>query len=452
MPTRVVVAFIDSANNYTYKELAGAPASATAWSQYSSIFTVPSSAIKATVFHIIDSVGSLTIDDVSLSVYTSTIPTTGPVIFNPSLEIANGSVPANWVQGKWGTNSTVFSYVSEGHTGTKSVKVAVSNYSSGDAKWYFEPITTVQVGKQYRFSVWYKTNVSPKVVAMFIMADGSEKYFGMPVTLAGSNGATEWQQYSDTFIVPTGAVAASVFLFINQNGWVQTDDYSLTEYTPTGFNRPLLSLTFDDGHEDNVLTALPILNKYGLKTTQCYATTYIQGMTQDVIDGVKAFSSSGHEICSHSVTHPYMTAITNSQLTTELSSSQQYLRSSTGQQVSAFATPYGDYNSNVLTYTKQYYGLHRSVDEGFNSKDNLNPYNIRVQNILNTTTAAQVAAWIAQAKAENTWLVLVYHRVANDPGPYDSYINVFEQHIQTILSSGITVKTLTDAYNEVSVQ
>lgn len=449
--SRVVAAFIDAAGNYSYKELAGSPASSD-WVQYSSIFTAPASAKKVTILHLIDSVGSLTIDDTYLFTYAEQLPApVGISIPNASFEIANGKVPANWQKNSWGTNTVSFSYLSNGHTGTKSAKVTISKYTDGDAKWYFDPITTLQPGKQYRFTVWYKTNVTPHPVAMFNMADGSVRYFGMPATQP-SGSTTAWQKYSDTFIVPVGTVSTSVFMFISQVGWLQTDDYSLENYTPTGFNRPLLSLTFDDGHEDNVTTALPILNKYGLKTTQCYATNYIEGMDQDVIDGVKAFSTSGHEICSHSVNHPFLTAVGASQLTTELSHSQQYLQTLTGQPVVAFATPYGDYDTKVLNAIKQYYKLHRSVDEGFNSKDNLNPYNIRVQNILSATSAEQVSAWIAQAQADKTWLVLVYHRVANDPGAYDCYVNVFEQHIQAILNSGITVKTLSDAYSEVSVQ
>ena len=215
VPTRVVVAFIDANNNYTYTELENAAISNTTWTQYSSIFTAPASAVKASVFHIVDSVGSLTIDDTYLFTYTSLPPVpTDPTIPNPSMEIANGSAPANWMKNNWGTNTAVYKYVAEGHTGTKSAKVTVSKYSSGDAKWYFTPITTLKPGSQYRFAAWYKTNVTPSAVAMFNMSDGSVRYFGMPISQP-SGSTTQWQQYSDTFIVPIGTISTSVFLFIN---------------------------------------------------------------------------------------------------------------------------------------------------------------------------------------------------------------------------------------------
>lgn len=406
---------------------------------------------KVSVYHIISSVGSLTIDDTSL--YVALPATTEPVVPNASLETASGSAPAKWSSSKWGTNTASYQYMNEGRTGNKSVKVTISNYVDGDAKWVFDPITTLQPGNQYRFTTYYKTNAStPHAVAMFIMNDGTERYMAMPNAQPAADAAVSWQKYSDTFSVPTGAVSASVFLFIAQNGWLQTDDYSLNNYSPNGFSRPLLSMTFDDGHEDNATNALPILNQYGLKTTQCFATSFIEGHSQQVKNGVLAFKNSGHEICSHTVTHPFLTTTSNTDLTYELQHSQAYLRSLTGEAVTNFASPYGDYDVRVMNEIKKYYRSHRSVDEGYNSKDNFNIYSLRVQNVLDTTSTEQIVEWIHKAQADNTWLILVYHRVADDPGPYDTYKTMFAQHVQAIASSGITVKTYNDALDELTPQ
>lgn len=446
--TRVVVAYVSATGAYTYQELANAPASATTWAKYSATFTVPATAAKVSVYHVIDKVGSLTIDDTALAVAVP--PATTSLVLNPSMETANGAAPANWQKSSWGTNTPVFSYETNGHTGSRSAKVAVSNYQNGDAKWYFDPIK-LTAGQQYRFSGWYKGSVVPHVVVMFLMQDGTEKYFAMPLP-QGSPSTTTWQKYTDTFSVPAGAVGTSVLMTVGQNGWVQTDDFSVDTYSPNGFSRPLLTMTFDDGHEENATTALPLLNKYGFKSTQCFATSFIEGKSQTVINGVLAFKNSGHEICSHTVTHPFLTQVTGSTLTYELSHSKTYLEKLTGQPVRNFATPYGDYNATVVNGIKTYYGSHRSVDEGYNSKDNFNVYNLRVQNILDTTTAAEVEAWINNAKADKTWLIFVYHRVAPNPGPYDTTQALFTSHLEKIKASGVTVKTLQGALDEVKPQ
>jgi len=460
--SRVVVAFIDASGNYTYHEVAGATASAT-WKQYSATFAAPANAVKVSVYHLIDRVGSLTIDDVSLAKATTT-PNPNPnpvagVIPNGSFETAsagNASLPDQWTSSKWGSNTAQFQYVNGGRTGTKSAKVTVSNYVDGDAKWYFNPLnvdgTTLKKGKQYRFTTWYKTNVIPKAVAMFIKADGTEQYFGMPNPQPTASAATTWTKYSDTFSIPQDAVSVSVFMFVNQNGWLQTDDYSISDYTPVGFNQPLLTLTFDDGHEDNVTNALPLMNQYGIKSTQCFMTQAIKDDPVVGVQNVKAFSGSGHEICSHTVTHPMLTSLTSANLTKELKDSQTYLQSIIGKPVTNFASPYGDYNASVNTQIKKYYTSHRTVDEGYNSKDNFDIYRIRVQNILSTTSAAQVQAWIDQAKADKTWLVLVYHRVGANPEEFDTDPAMFRQHIDVIRNAGITIKTYQQALDELKPQ
>jgi peptidoglycan/xylan/chitin deacetylase (PgdA/CDA1 family) len=293
--------------------------------------------------------------------------------------------------------------------------------------------------------------VIPRAVAMFNMSDGTTKYFGMPNPQP--NGTSDWQFYSETFQVPLGTKSVSAFLFVSSNGYVQVDDQALASYQPTGFNRPLVTLTFDDGYEENVTNALPILDQYGFKTTQCFETADIQSGGNDAKDNVLAFKNGGHEICSHTITHPYLTKISSSQLTQELSQSQTYLQNLIGGSVPNFASPFGDYNAAVNTEIKKYYRSHRTVDEGYNSKDNFDAYRLRVQNMTPTTTLAQVQAWIAQAQADHTWLILVYHKIDSaNLDPFDTYTSEFAKQMKAIYDSGITVKTMSAALDEVTAQ
>lgn len=449
--TQVIAAYIDANGNYTYEWLRSVPSSAN-WSEMTVRFKTPANSQKVTLYNVVDKVGWLQIDNTSLTEFV--VDPNAQPIPNGSLETVssvNTKLPANWSHSKWGTNTAKFAYVQNGHTGSRSVKVTISNYTDGDAKWLFDPITTLTPGKQYRFTAWYKSNVAPKAVAMFNKADGTTQYFGLPDPFATGNAKTTWQQYSDTFTVPTDAVSTSVFLFINKNGWLQTDDYSISNYQPTGFSRPLVTMTFDDGHEDNVTTALPLLNQYGFKTTQCYATEFIEGVP-GAADNVLAFFNSGHEVCSHTVTHPFMTLLNQTQLDYELSHSQQVLQNIIGQPVRNFASPYGDYNQNVNNTIDNYYQAHRTVDEGYNSKDNFNVYRLRVQNVQNTTTLAEYQSWLDKAKETNTWLILVYHRVAADAGQFDTYPADFAAQLQAVHNSGITVKTYQDALTETRAQ
>lgn len=449
--TQVVAVFIDANGNYSYQWLKGVPASSN-WAEMTATFKTPTNSQKVSLYQVVDKVGWLQIDQASLTEYNP--PVNLDPIPNPSLETitsSNPNIPEGWIHNKWGNNTSVFDYVNgDAHTGTRSVKTTVSNYVDGDAKWYFNPINTLTPGKQYKFSTWYKGNVIPEAVAMFGKADGSTSYIGMPKPLKASS-TTVWKHYSESFTVPQDAVSTSVFFMVNKNGWIQTDDYSIKSYTPTGFSRPLVTMTFDDGHEDNVTTTLPLLNQYGFKSTQCYATQFIEGVP-GADQNVLAFFNSGHEICSHTITHPFLTTLTNAKLKNELSHSKQVLETIIGQPVLNFASPYGDYNQKVINNIDDYYQSHRTVDEGYNSKDNFNIYRLRVQNVKNTTTLEEYQSWLAQAKSTNTWLILVYHRVANDAGQFDTYPADFSAQLQAISNSGVTVKTYQDALTEVRAQ
>lgn len=444
--TWVVAAYIDTSGRATYEYLGTAPASTNAWKRFDALVSPPSGTHKLIVLHVIGKVGELVIDDVELR--EKITPQSANYIANGSLETPFGSAPHAWLQNNWGDNNAQFQYLNEGRTGDKSVKVTVSNYSSGDAKWYFVPTDQLTPGSQYKYSVWYKSNVTPNATAMFVMQDGSYRYIGLekpknPIS------TSNWQQYSDTFTVPTGAVATSVFFALTGNGWLQTDDYSLSDYSPEGFDRALLTLTFDDGYEGNAYTALPILDQYNLPSTHCYLTEY---PTQAKVDSIMAFVNSGHEICSHTVSHPYSTQLSIAELTYELTESKRYLESVTGLPVQNFVTPYGDHNQTVINEVKKYYKSHRSVEAGYNSKDNFDRYNIKVQNVLDTTTTEEVMSWVKQAQNDNTWLVLVYHKVIDDPGRYDTSVSEFASQMNAISQSGIAVRTYNDALDEVLSQ
>ncbi len=458
--TRAVVAYTNADGTTTYAELAKAPVAAV-WTTYSATLTAPANATNVTIFHLLDQVGSLSIDDVSLVAGTTTTPVTPPTtpspltIANPSVETStNGTTPDNWDASSWGTNNAAFSYVSDAHTGSKSVKTTITSYTDGDAKWAFTPVTGLTDGTSYHFSTWIKASTQTHAVAAFTMADDSIAYETLTLPLGTS--ATAWTQYATNFTGPTGAKSMTVYMLISSTGWVETDDYSLSTYAPTGFSEGLVSVDFDDGWKNIYTNGLPLLTKYGIPSTQYIISGNIGATGYMTQTQIKAFQTQGSEIGSHSVTHPDLTTLTAAQLTTELSQSQTTLRKDFGNTVATeFATPYGSYNDNVLTGIKKYYVSHRSTDVGFNSKDSFNPYNIVVQNVVATTTNAQVKAWVAQALAQKTWLVLVYHQVENTVAAADTdavkTANLNTQ-LSYIKSSGITVKTQAAALAEVTAQ
>ena len=393
--------------------------------------------------------------DVNVTVNNEVTPpppppsTTTNLISNPSFETDNGGSPANWLASNWGSNSSTFTYLNTGHSGSRSVKAEISSYTNGAANWYYNSIP-VTAGKTYKYENWYQSNVDTEVDAEVVMSDGTVQYYWITTVLA----STGWNKVSSNFVIPTGAKSVTIYHILAKKGYLITDDYSLGEYVPAKFNRALVSLTFDDGWRSIYTNGLPLLNKYGFVSTQYLLTGTIDYPDYMTVAMMNAFKNQGSEIASHTINHYDLTTLNNSQLNLELSKSQSDLRTWTGASADNFATPYGAYNSNVLNAVKQYYRSHRGVEEGYNTKDNFNIYNIKVQNMLYTTTPAQVQAWVNQALADGSWLVLVYHEVGtnNEDPTYSVTPANLDAQLNLIKQSGIMVVTVGQALDEISAQ
>jgi len=75
-------------------------------------------------------------------------------------ETGAGNETTGWGQNAWGLNTPAFTRPStEAHSGTYSLKVEMTGYTSGDAKW---PVT-VTGGKYYKFTDWHKSDVDTAV-------------------------------------------------------------------------------------------------------------------------------------------------------------------------------------------------------------------------------------------------------------------------------------------------
>jgi peptidoglycan/xylan/chitin deacetylase (PgdA/CDA1 family) len=474
VPTHVVYMALDANGNASYDDVGiNVPASSTTAKGFTGVIHTPANTVKLSVLHLVESSGWLVVDNVSLTSnqvqYTDLVPNNSVETPDP----ASATAPQSWSSAGWGTNTRKFSYVSgDGANGSRSVQACITKYGTdpavaGDAKWMFagQPLSK---GTDYRATFKYKTNALPKVhvVAHFVRADGSEKFFGMPDPEPVGNTATSWTQYSDVFNVPQDAQTADVFMFIAGVGCVSVDDMHLTPYTYTGFDKARISLTFDDAPDINAANALPVLNQYGFKTTEYLPTKtgtdssgWIEGnKTMQAI--VKKYAATGHEIASHTITHPHLPTLAcpGTSLTNELSHPQTFLRQLTGQPITDFASPYGEYSACVNTQIAKYYGSHRTTDEGFNSKDNFNAYRLRVQNMTPTTTLAEFKGWVQKAIADRTWLILVYHNVddpANPdqaPDPFDTYLPDFKDQMAYLSTVNIAVKRVDTALTELHSQ
>ncbi len=198
-----------------------------------------------------------------------------------------------------------------------------------------------------------------------------------------------------------------------------------------------ITFTFDDARVSTYTKAAPTLAKYGLSGTT-YVTTDCVGMTKAPnacpADSRFAYMTWAQilslkntykwEVGSHSKSHPYMAStaptdgqpnmLTDQQITDELVKSKAILAAQ-GINATSFASPYGDYSPTTLQQIAKYYSTHRGFAD---QNDNVWPYNDLLVNNMQVqypVTAAAVKAKIDYAIAHNTWLVLTFHDIVDNP-------------------------------------
>lgn len=112
-------------------------------------------------------------------------------------------------------------------------------------------------------------------------------------------------------------------------------------------------ITFDDGYDDNYLTALPLMQKYGMRGTVFMIAGQVGQpgyLTWEQLTGLQA---AGIEIGSHTYSHVALSELNQDRLLNELVRSRQVLASNLAAPVAFLAYPFGQYNPETVAAVKQ---------------------------------------------------------------------------------------------------
>ena len=207
----------------------------------------------------------------------------------------------------------------------------------------------------------------------------------------------------------------------------------------------MVSFTFDDGKSSQYANARPILNTAGVKGTFfIIGDAFTWGATNMNAAQVKTLATDGHEIGNHTQNHPYLTSLNSTQIRAEFTQSQNAIAAATGITPKNCAYPYGASNATVQNIAKTYFTSCRGVTGGQNTLGS-NTYDLRTYYVQTSTTAAQIRAAADQAKANNTWLVLIYHGVGTVESSDDVTGATLTAHVNAVKAAGVPTKTVAEA-------
>jgi peptidoglycan/xylan/chitin deacetylase (PgdA/CDA1 family) len=121
-----------------------------------------------------------------------------------------------------------------------------------------------------------------------------------------------------------------------------------THGTSLGPGKPIV-LTFDNGYASQYTNALPVLKGLGWAGVLDLQLTGLPPSEGGLTDAqIRALIAAGWELDTQGLTHADLVTVDPAQLTDEVATARQTLRSLYGVPVAWFSYPYGDYNAAVI--------------------------------------------------------------------------------------------------------
>jgi peptidoglycan/xylan/chitin deacetylase (PgdA/CDA1 family) len=382
------------------------------------------------------------------------------LVGNGSAESVSRKLPKGWAKSGSGSNTRVQTSASGGaQSGKKFVRTKITKYRSG-AAWWLTPVAPVKGGSSYAYTEWYRSG-SPTVINAYFTVGG--KVVGKKVAALPAVG--RWTPARYTVTAPAGATKVRFGHVLSAAGYVDVDNVSLlaakaapgsppattpgtTPPVTAASTKGLVSLTFDDGWASQRTNAAPIMQAAGNMPGTFYLISGALGTGQYMtVAQAKEMQSFGYELGSHTVSHVNLVSADAATVSRELSESKKTLEGYFGAgQITSLAYPYGAGDARAQTEAAKYYTSARSTNPGLNKPGQYNKYSLTIGYVLNNTPLSTVQGWLDEAKANNTWLILCYHAIA-DNNPSDTYtlsVSNFQSQVTAIRSSGVKVVTVRD--------
>jgi peptidoglycan/xylan/chitin deacetylase (PgdA/CDA1 family) len=168
-------------------------------------------------------------------------------------------------------------------------------------------------------------------------------------------------------VPPKGSPCRSLYVdpraFARQMAWLKVWGYTglsmsgLQPYLQGERTGKVVGITFDDGYQNNLTNALPVLNKHEFSST-CYAVSALLGKTNawDESVGIAQTAlmteaeigqwvAAGQEIGAHTRQHVNLAAVDTACARAEMGQGKSELEAVTGQPVRHFCYPYGRYEA-----------------------------------------------------------------------------------------------------------
>jgi len=117
--------------------------------------------------------------------------------------------------------------------------------------------------------------------------------------------------------------------------------------------QPGVCITFDDGCETDLIAAAPVLREFGFNATFYLTAGFLA--TPGYLDAsqVRDLDKQGFQIGCHSMTHPYLSDLTEAELKREVVDAKLQIEQIVGHAIEHFSCPGGRYDPRTLQMARQ---------------------------------------------------------------------------------------------------
>ncbi len=207
----------------------------------------------------------------------------------------------------------------------------------------------------------------------------------------------------------------------------------------------MVSFSFDDSQQNHYDVVRPILRSSGVNGTFYVVGASLTWSGNLTPAEARTMAQEGDELGNHTQNHPVLTSLSSAQVDQEFAEAQANIKAATGVTPETCAYPSGQSNATVQAVAAKYFRACRGTGPGQNSASNLATYDLSVLYAQTSTTAAQVKAAAEQAKANNTWLIIVYHGVGDVYSSDDVTAATLQGHIDAVKAAGVPIRTVKGA-------
>jgi peptidoglycan/xylan/chitin deacetylase (PgdA/CDA1 family) len=143
--------------------------------------------------------------------------------------------------------------------------------------------------------------------------------------------------------------------FLQQHGYTAISMAEMADAFSGGRKLPPkpIVITFDDGYSDNLVTALPILEKYGMKATIFIIAGSVGQPDYLSWEQAAELLRRGAEIGSHTVSHADLSQVNDAQKREEILQSKVLLDSQLSKPVEFLAYPFGQFDPSLFPLLQQ---------------------------------------------------------------------------------------------------